>query len=95
MRTTIFGLIDVFVGVHKQFLQKIKKSYDSYPKHNIEIVFLETLPALRIYSDYVKNYSVGIHAIKKEKETSIMFAEFVAVCNSLLKWIKPNFSTGS
>lgn len=76
----MFALIDVLVSVHKHFLLKLKKSYDAFPDHHIENVFLETLPSFKIYSDYVKSYSNGIYELNKEKETSIMFAEFIAVC---------------
>ena len=78
--TTIFGSIDILVNVHKDFIVKLKKSYDSYPHHNISSVFLESINGFQIYPQYVENFSLAIHALHSEKSTSKPFFEFISVC---------------
>ena len=79
VRTTVLGVIDTLINVHRAFLEKLKAAYDAYPQHNVATVFLEALPSFDVYIQYVRTFSMGLDELVQEKKSSQVFANFVMV----------------
>eukprot|EP01090_Pellita_catalonica_P002360 TRINITY_DN11954_c0_g2_i1.p1 TRINITY_DN11954_c0_g2~~TRINITY_DN11954_c0_g2_i1.p1 ORF type:complete len:683 (-),score=151.57 TRINITY_DN11954_c0_g2_i1:1032-3080(-) len=62
----IFGYMNVMYALHKKFLKAMKKCfYDDNDKQTLGQVILEITPALRLYSNYIRNFEKANEIIKK------------------------------